>query len=79
MAEHGPMVMRVCRALLGHADAGDAWSETFLSAMQAYPKLPPSSNIRGWLVTIIARLNKFRVGDAAHHAERFEQFPVQFL
>ena len=30
-------------------------------------------------VTILARFNKFRVGDAAHHAERFEQFPVQFL
>ena len=55
VAEHGPMVMRVCRALLGPADAADAWSETFLSALEAYPKLRPGSSIRGWLVTIAHR------------------------
>jgi RNA polymerase sigma factor (sigma-70 family) len=52
VVEHGPVVMRVCRALLGTGDADDAWSETFLSAMRAYPRLPADSNIRGWLVTI---------------------------
>jgi RNA polymerase sigma factor (sigma-70 family) len=52
VVEHGPVVMRVCRALLGPADADDAWSETFLSAMRAYPRLRPDSNVRGWLVTI---------------------------
>jgi RNA polymerase sigma factor (sigma-70 family) len=51
VAEHGPVVMRVCRALVS-ADADDAWSETFLAAMRAYPTLRPDSNIRGWLVTI---------------------------
>jgi RNA polymerase sigma factor (sigma-70 family) len=50
--EHGPVVMRVCRALVGPADADDAWSETFLSAMRAYPRLAPDSNVSGWLVTI---------------------------
>jgi RNA polymerase sigma factor (sigma-70 family) len=55
VAEHGPVVMRVCRALLGPADAADAWSETFLSALEAYPKLQPDSSIRGWLVTIAHR------------------------
>jgi RNA polymerase sigma factor (sigma-70 family) len=55
VAEHGPVVMRVCRALLGPADAADAWSETFLSALEAYPKLLPGSSIRGWLVTIAHR------------------------
>jgi RNA polymerase sigma factor (sigma-70 family) len=55
VAEHGPVVMRVCRALLGPADAADAWSETFLSALEAYPKLRPGSSIRGWLVTIAHR------------------------
>ena len=55
MAEHGPVVMRVCRALLGPADAEDAWSETFLSALRAYPRLRPDSNVRGWLVTIAHR------------------------
>jgi RNA polymerase sigma factor (sigma-70 family) len=47
------MVMRVCRALLGAtADAEDAWSETFMSALRAYPRLRPDSHIAGWLATI---------------------------
>ena len=53
--EHGAVVMRVCRALLPPADAEDAWSETFLSALRAYPRLRPDSNVRGWLVTIAHR------------------------
>ena len=51
VVEHGPTVLRVCRALLARSDADDAWSETFLSAMRAYPRLRPDSNVRGWLVT----------------------------
>ncbi len=50
--EHGTVVMRVCRALLGPDDAQDAWSDTFLAALRAYPELRPDSNVRGWLVTI---------------------------
>lgn len=52
VAEHGPTVMRVCRAILGSTDAEDAWVDTFVSAMRAYPDLRPDSNVRGWLVTI---------------------------
>ena len=52
VAEHGEVVWRVCRALLGPADAEDAWSETFLAALRRYPDLPPGSNVKGWLVTI---------------------------
>src|SRR5919108_3710118 len=52
VAEHGQVVMRVCRALLGPSEAEDAWSETFLAALRAYPSLRPGSNVRGWLVTI---------------------------
>lgn len=55
MAEHGPRVLRVCRAILDAYDAEDAWSETFLSALRAYPTLRPDSNIGGWLVTIAHR------------------------
>ena len=55
VAEHGAAVLRVCRALLPSVDADDAWSETFLSALQAYPRLAPGSNVRGWLVTIAHR------------------------
>lgn len=52
---HGPTVLRVCRAVLGTADADDAWSETFLSAMKAYPALPADANVEAWLVTIAHR------------------------
>lgn len=55
VAEHGAVVWRVCRALLSDADADDAWSETFLSALRAYPDLRPDSNVKGWLVTIAHR------------------------
>ena len=55
VAEYGPMVLRVCRAVLGPVDADDAWSETFLSAMRAYPDLAPRANVEAWLVTIAHR------------------------
>jgi RNA polymerase sigma factor (sigma-70 family) len=55
VAEYGPMVLRVCRAVLGPTDAEDAWSETFLSALKAYPDLPADANIEAWLVTIAHR------------------------
>ena len=38
--------------MLGAADADDAWAETFLAALKAYPNVRPDSNVRGWLVTI---------------------------
>ncbi len=50
--EHGAVVLRVCLALLGPDEAQDAWSETFLAALRAYPRLRPGSNVEGWLVTI---------------------------
>jgi RNA polymerase sigma factor (sigma-70 family) len=55
VAAHGSAVLRVCRAILGAVDADDAWSETFLSAMKAYPDLPADANVEAWLVTIAHR------------------------
>ncbi len=55
VAAHGGTVLRVCRAVLGVADADDAWSETFLAAMRAYPDLPADANVEAWLVTIAHR------------------------
>ncbi len=55
VTEQGPVVLRVCRALVGPVDAEDAWSETFLAAMKAYPRLPPDANVQAWLVTIAHR------------------------
>ncbi len=51
--DYGATVLRVCRAILGpHADADDAWSETFLAALQAWPQLPENTNIEAWLVRV---------------------------
>ncbi len=55
VARYGQTVLRVCRAVLDPIGAEDAWSETFLAAMQAYPDLRGESNIEGWLVTIAHR------------------------
>jgi RNA polymerase sigma factor (sigma-70 family) len=55
VAQHGPTVLRVCRAVLARFDADDAWSETFLAALRAYPELPADANVEAWLVTIAHR------------------------
>ncbi|WP_328535785.1 RNA polymerase sigma factor [Streptomyces sp. NBC_00344] len=55
VTDHGPVVLRVCRAVLGPQDAEDAWSETFLAALKAYPDLPQDANVEAWLVTIAHR------------------------
>ena len=55
VSEHGPTVLRVCRAAVGTVDADDAWSDTFLSALEAYPRLPADANVEAWLVTIAHR------------------------
>jgi RNA polymerase sigma factor (sigma-70 family) len=55
VAAYGPVVLRVCRAVLGQRDAEDAWSETFLAALKAYPELPGDANVEAWLVTIAHR------------------------
>jgi RNA polymerase sigma factor (sigma-70 family) len=66
VAEHARTVLRVCRAVLGTTDADDAWSETFLSALQAYPRLPADANVEAWLVTIAHR----KAIDVTRHATR---------
>jgi RNA polymerase sigma factor (sigma-70 family) len=55
VSDYGPTVLRVCRAALGPVDADDAWSETFLAALRAYPDLPADANVEAWLVTIAHR------------------------
>lgn len=52
---HGPTVLRVCTFVLGPSDAEDAWSETFLAALRAYPDLADDANVEAWLVTIAHR------------------------
>lgn len=72
--QHGATVLRVCRALLGPHDAQDAWSETFLAALKAYPQLAPDANVEAWLVTIAHR----KAIDATRAARR-RAVPVEAL
>jgi RNA polymerase sigma factor (sigma-70 family) len=72
---HGSTVLRVCRAVLGPADADDAWSETFLSALKAYPDLPADANIEAWLVTIAHRKAIDVTRGAARRAIPVAQIP----
>ncbi len=74
IANHSVTVLRVCRALLGVHDADDAWSETFLAAMCAYPNLPESANVEAWLVTI-ARRKAIDI----HRAAKRNPLPVEEL
>ncbi len=55
VGQHGATVLRVVCAVVGRADADDAWSETFLAALKAYPRLPADANIEAWLVTVAHR------------------------
>jgi RNA polymerase sigma factor (sigma-70 family) len=75
VAEHGDLVLRVCRALVGPADAADAWSETFLSALQAYPRLRPGSNVRAWLVRIAQRKAIDQIRAAARRPQPAPELP----
>ena len=61
-------MLRVCRAVVGPVDADDAWSETFLAALRAYPDLPADANVEAWLVTIAHRKAIDVVRRAARHA-----------
>ncbi|MDE3070795.1 MAG: RNA polymerase sigma factor [Acidobacteriota bacterium] len=69
VTDHGAAVLRVCGALVGRGEAEDLWSETFLAALAAYPRLRCGGHLRAWLLTI-AR-NK-----AIDRARRGERAPV---
>jgi RNA polymerase sigma factor (sigma-70 family) len=53
--EHAAEVMAVLRGAVGREGAEDAFQETFLAALRAYPGLRDARNLRGWLVTIAHR------------------------
>lgn len=75
VAEHGPLVLRVCRAVLGPGDADDAWSETFIAAMRAYPDLAAGADVRAWLVTIARRKAIDQVRRAARAPQPTDDLP----
>ncbi len=53
--EHAALVMATLRGAVGREGAEDAFQETFLAALRAYPELRDTRNLRGWLVTIAHR------------------------
>jgi RNA polymerase sigma factor (sigma-70 family) len=53
--EHADDVLRFLVAALGRHDAEDAFQETFLSALRAWPRLREDSNLRAWVLTIAHR------------------------
>jgi len=52
---HASDVLRFLVASVGRHDADDAFQETFISALKAYPRLRQDSNLRAWVLTIAHR------------------------
>jgi RNA polymerase sigma factor (sigma-70 family) len=74
VTEHGAVVLRVCRAVVGPVDADDAWSETFLAALRAWPDLPDDANVRAWLITVA-----HRKAIDVHRARSRRPVPVEWV
>lgn len=75
---HGETVLRVCRAVLGPgADADDAWSETFLAALRAWPGLAEDTNVEAWLVRVAHRKAIDIIRARARHAIPTDDLPEQ--
>jgi RNA polymerase sigma factor (sigma-70 family) len=50
--EHRAEVLRLLRRRLGADRAEDAFQETFLRALRAYPRLDHGEHLRAWVLTI---------------------------
>jgi RNA polymerase sigma factor (sigma-70 family) len=76
--QHGATVLRVCRAVLGVGpDAEDAWSETFLAALRAWPDLPDDVNVEAWLVRVAHRKAIDITRARQRHAVPSDELPEQ--
>jgi RNA polymerase sigma factor (sigma-70 family) len=53
--EHGSDVLGFLVATVGPHDAEDAFQETFIAALRAYPRLEDARNLRSWILTIAHR------------------------
>jgi RNA polymerase sigma factor (sigma-70 family) len=68
--EHRDEVLRVLRRRLGRERADDAFQETFLRALQAYPRLRHGRHLRAWVLTIAHNV----AVDAVRRARPTEDF-----
>jgi len=77
---HRDDVLRFLVAAVGRHDADDAFQETFLSALRAYERLRPDSNLRAWVLTIAHRkaldVHRARGRRPLPVAELHEEAPV---
>ena len=55
LAEHGATVMRFLVVAVGSAHADDAYQETFLSALRAYPSVRDDGRLDRWILRIASR------------------------
>ena len=70
--DHRRDLFRFLVALVGRQEADDAFQETLMSAIRAYPRLDARANVRAWLFTIARR----KAIDA-QRAGRRRPLPVQ--
>src|SRR5919201_138845 len=54
--EHRDAVLAQLRRMLGREGAEDAFQETFLRALRAYPRLGHGRHLRAWALTIAERI-----------------------
>jgi RNA polymerase sigma factor (sigma-70 family) len=54
--EYRDEVLRLLRRRLGAGAADDAFQETFLRALRAYPRLKHGDHLRAWVLTIAGRI-----------------------
>ena len=56
LADQSEVVHRLLMSLLPPDDVDDAFQETFIRALRAYPRLRDAGNLRGWVLTIARRV-----------------------
>jgi RNA polymerase sigma factor (sigma-70 family) len=71
VSRHGPMVLGICRRLLGHSpEAEDAFQATFLVLLKKARALGPGDAIAAWLHGVAVRVAKRARADAARRGRR---------
>ena len=71
---HGPMVLGVCRRLLGHEqDAEDAFQATFLVLVRKGGSIVPRENVGNWLYGVACRTALKAKSQAAQRMSRERQ------
>jgi RNA polymerase sigma-70 factor (ECF subfamily) len=73
---HAGEVLGYLTRLLGRDAAEDAWQETWLRALRAYPKLRHGSHLRAWVFTIATRIALDERRRSRPRADELPEVPV---